>query len=49
VQRFFHHDITDPHLYDLVLNSGQLGLEGVVETIVAAMHRTHFLEPAAVV
>ena len=27
VQRFFHHDITDPHLYDLVINTEGLGIE----------------------
>jgi cytidylate kinase len=36
-QRFFHHDITDPHLYDLVINSEGLGIEGAAEEIVAAM------------
>jgi cytidylate kinase len=37
VQRFFHHDITDPHLYDLVINTEGLGIEGAAEEIVAAM------------
>jgi hypothetical protein len=37
VQRFFHHDITDPHLYDLVINTEGLGLEGAAEDIVAAV------------
>jgi hypothetical protein len=49
VQRFFHHDVTDPHLYDLVLNSRQLGIEGAAETLCAVIKRVHFLEPAAVV
>jgi hypothetical protein len=48
-ERFFHHDITDPHLYDLVLNSGRLGIEGAAETLLAAIERVHFLEPAPVV
>ena len=37
VQRFFHHDITDPHLYDLVINTEGLGIEGAAEEIAAAM------------
>ena len=35
-QFFFHRDITDPHLYDMVLNIERLGLAGVVEQIVNA-------------
>ncbi|MBN2578766.1 MAG: cytidylate kinase-like family protein [Pirellulales bacterium] len=49
VQRFFHRDVADPHLYDLVLNSQRLGIEGAVETLFSAMQGVHFLEPAAVV
>ena len=37
VQRFFHHDITDPHLYEMVVNTEGLGLEGAAEEIVAAV------------
>ncbi len=37
VQRFFHHDITDPHLYDLVINTEGLGIEGSAEEIIAAI------------
>jgi cytidylate kinase len=37
VQRFFHHDITDPHLYDLVINTESLGIECAAEEIIAAM------------
>jgi hypothetical protein len=48
-ERFFHHDATDPHLYDLVLNSQRLGIEGAAETLIAAMKGVHFLEPAEVV
>jgi cytidylate kinase len=36
-RRFFHHDVTDPHLYDLVINTGRLGMEGAAELILAAM------------
>jgi hypothetical protein len=38
VKRFFHHDITDPHLYDMVINTQRLGIEGTAEEIVATMH-----------
>ena len=37
VQRFFHHDITDPHLYDLVINTERFGIEGTAEEIITAM------------
>jgi cytidylate kinase len=37
VQRYFHHDIDDPHLYDLILNTGQMGVEGAAEQILMAM------------
>ena len=35
-QFFFHHDISDPHLYDMVLNVERLGPARVAEQIVAA-------------
>jgi len=38
-RRFFHHDIADPQLYDLVVNTGRLGLEGAAELILAAMKK----------
>jgi cytidylate kinase len=37
VHRFFHHDITDPHLYDLMINTERIGIEGAAEEIIAAM------------
>ncbi len=37
VHRFFHHDITDPHIYDLVINTESVGIEGAAEDIVAAI------------
>jgi hypothetical protein len=37
VHRFFHHDITDPHLYDLVINTERLGIESAAEEIIAAL------------
>jgi cytidylate kinase len=37
VRRFFHHDITDPHLYDLMINTESLGMEHAAEEIIAAV------------
>jgi cytidylate kinase len=37
VQRFFHHDITDPHLYDLVINTDRFGIEGAAEEIMKTL------------
>jgi hypothetical protein len=37
--RYFHQDIDDPHLYDLVINVQQLGPTGAAEQILAAMRR----------
>ena len=39
VRQFFHHDIDDPHLYDLVLNVERLGPTKTAECIVAAFQR----------
>jgi cytidylate kinase len=39
VERFFHRDVEDPHLYDLVINVERLGLDGAVEQIYAAACR----------
>lgn len=39
VRRYFHHDIDDPHLYDLVVNVEGLGRQGAVEEILAALKR----------
>jgi hypothetical protein len=35
--KFFHHDVTDPHLYDLVINVERCGKTAAVEEIVAAV------------
>lgn len=37
VDRFFHHDITDPHLYDMVINVERCGQAKTVDTILAAV------------
>jgi cytidylate kinase len=39
VGRFFHRDVADQHLYDLVLNMERLGAEGAVAQIVVALCR----------
>jgi cytidylate kinase len=39
VQRFFHHDVNDPLLYDLVINVEQMGAARAVEQILAAIPR----------
>jgi len=39
VQRYFHRDLDDPHLYDLVVNVERLGLDGAVEQILTAACR----------
>ena len=38
-RRFFSHDVTDPLLFDLILNTAQLGMEGSAELILSAMKR----------
>jgi cytidylate kinase len=40
VRRFFHHDIDEPHLYDLVINVEQIGHNGAIEQILAAVNRS---------
>jgi cytidylate kinase len=39
VERFFHRDLTDPHLYDLVINVERSGIEKAVNEIAAAIGR----------
>ncbi len=41
VAKFFHHDVADPHLYDLVINVDFLGPQAAAEQIVVAWERTH--------
>ena len=40
VRRFFHHDVSDPHLYDMVLQVDRLGPAGAAEMIVTAYRNT---------
>ena len=42
VSRYFHHDMSDPHLYDLVLNVERLGPAATAEQIVAACAASRF-------
>jgi len=37
VAKFFHRDVTDPHLSNLLLNVEDLGLQGAVEQILVAL------------
>ena len=46
VRTYFHRDIDDMTLYDLVVNSTQLGVEGCAEVVLAA-HRARCLAPSA--
>ncbi len=47
VARFFHRDVADPHLYDLVINVDFLGLEAAAEEIAAAWDRRETRRRAA--
>lgn len=38
IKRYYHHDITDPTSYDLVLDVETLGAAGVVDCILSANH-----------
>lgn len=37
VRHFFHQDIEDPHIYDLVINVDRLGIEGTADLIIRTM------------
>jgi len=39
VRRFFHHDIDDPRLYDLVINVASVGPETAADLVVETMER----------
>lgn len=51
VKRHFHQDPSDPHLYDLVINTELLGTEAAAEMIVNLWHRRfgHLTEMGALV
>lgn len=36
LRKYFHADVTDPSDYDIVINTGKLGIDGAVETIKVA-------------
>jgi cytidylate kinase len=46
VQRYFHHDLADPHLYDLVINLEHMPREVAVELIVNEAKRLKQRAPA---
>ncbi len=35
LERYFHHDFTNPDVHDLVVNTEQLGIKGATETLLA--------------
>lgn len=37
VERYFHHDIDDPNVYDMVINVARMGFERTVESVLSAM------------
>jgi hypothetical protein len=39
VDRYFHHDITDPHLYDLVINLARISMDDAVDLVVEQSRR----------
>jgi cytidylate kinase len=46
LKRFYDLDWTDPALYDLVINTTKLGLEGATQLIVAAVEHLPVAKPA---
>jgi cytidylate kinase len=47
VKRRFGKDVSDPHFYDLVLNTSRLSADESAEVIVAALHRLQARKPDA--
>lgn len=37
VERFFHHDISDPHLYEMVINVERCGKAAATEQLLTAL------------
>ena len=46
VERFFHHDLADPHLYDLVINVDRCGPQGAADEIISALNPQTALQHA---
>jgi cytidylate kinase len=46
LQRHFHADFADPTSFDLVLNTGTLGVEGALGVVKAALHHAAHLQTA---
>lgn len=44
VKRFFHRDVNDPHLYDLVINVERLGLPAAADVIVEACRQRGYVQ-----
>jgi cytidylate kinase len=39
ISRYFHHDVSDPHLYDLVVNLGHISRDNAVTLIAEQCRR----------
>lgn len=40
IRRYFHHDLRDPLLYDLTINTGRTSIAGAADLVVARLHAT---------
>jgi len=38
LKKYFHHDVTNPHVHDLVINTEQLGPESSLDLLLAGVH-----------
>ena len=38
LKKYFHHDVTSPHVHDLVINTEQLGAESSLNLLLSAVH-----------
>ena len=38
LKKYFHHDVTSPHVHDLVINTEQLGAESSLDLLLSAVH-----------
>jgi cytidylate kinase len=47
VKRHFGKEVSDPHFYDLVLNTSRLSVDECAEVIVATLHRLQVRKPVA--
>jgi cytidylate kinase len=45
-RRHFHHDVTDPLTYDLIINTASLSVEAAAEIVLTALQRKLGVQPA---